>query len=255
MVFPLVSFLFGLFLGSFLGVLIERIPKGKDIFLDRSRCDFCHKKLEASDLLPLLSFFFLKGKCRYCKKQLSIFYPSIELVTGVIFFFVAWQMANTSIVFVSILYSFFISAVMIVIFFTDYKYGIIPDKVVYPSYFVVLIYNLFFYNVDSIVYVLSGLGAGGFFLFLFLVTKGRGMGFGDVKFAVLMGLLLGFPLVVYGVYLAFLTGAAVSLILILWRKKSIKNTIPFGPFLAVVTFLVFLFPDKIENLFRLVLPL
>ncbi len=248
-------FSIGLFVGSFLNVIIDRLPRKETIFKGRSHCESCKKELAWYDLIPLLSFLMLKGKCRYCRAKLSFFYPTIEFSTGILFAliyaFVNFQFSifnfqsinqflipNSSIInqqsLISLAYYLFIVSSFIVVFFSDLKYGIIPDKVVFPAIILSLSYSLIINPQSLIINLISGLGAFVFFLILFLITRGKGMGFGDVKLAFLLGLILGFPKIILALYLAFLTGAILGIILILWKKKkSIKETIPFGPFLII----------------------
>ncbi|RJQ37039.1 prepilin peptidase [Candidatus Microgenomates bacterium] len=241
-------FILGLCIGSFLNVLIDRLPRNETILKGRSHCENCKKKLAWHDLIPLLSFVLLKGKCRYCKSPISLYYPVVELMTGVLFVLVAinfqfsifnfqsnsnFQIFNSSLM--ALIFQLFIISSLIVVFFTDLKYGIIPDKIIIPSILISLFYFFIIYNSLFISHLISGIGAFLFFLLLFLITRGKGMGFGDVKFSFLMGLFLGYPKIGVAFYIAFLTGAFVSLILISWRKKEIKATIPFGPFLVIGT--------------------
>ncbi|MCL5438449.1 MAG: prepilin peptidase, partial [Patescibacteria group bacterium] len=228
-------FLIGISIGSFLNVLIDRIPRGESIIKGRSYCESCRKRLGFFDLFPVISYILLKGKCRYCKSPISIYYPLVELVTGVLFVSIAFLVFNENKYFVSsilyLAYYLVVAASLITIFFTDIKYGIIPDKVLYP----VITISLFFQILNTKYLILntlpSAVSAFLFFLLLFLITKTKGMGFGDVKFAFFMGLFLGFPKIITALYAAFLTGAVVSCILILWgRKKFFGGTIPFGPF-------------------------
>lgn len=245
-------FLLGLSVGSFLNVLADRLPHDEGVITGRSHCDYCKHTLSPLDLIPIFSFLWIKGRCRYCKKKLSWYYPLSEVFTGTLFVITYLVVGTASLP--TLLFSFFIVSSLLVIFFSDIKYGIIPDKIVYPALFITLFFQSMsnFSVVSS--YVFSATGAGLFFLALFLVTKGKGMGFGDVKLAVLMGLLLGFPGIIYSLYIAFLTGASVSLILILWKQKTLKSTIPFGPFLVFSTLIVLLFPQAIEAVVRMVLP-
>lgn len=252
---------FGLFIGSFLNVLADRLPNGKNPFVGRSECDFCKKTLSWKDLIPLISFISTGGKCRYCKHKLSFYYPFVEMVTGVLFML---TYIFFSVNFINLIFSLFIVSAMIVVFFADLKYGIIPDLIVFPSILISLIYLMISnkpligqYLLNTVnnhgnpttlpFYLLSAFICFFLFLFLFVATKGKAMGFGDVKFAFLLGLVLGpFPTIIM-LYVAFLTGAALGLILILWKKKSMKYAIPFGPFL-VAGFLVsyFLGPQIIH---------
>lgn len=225
----LLFFIFGISIGSFLNVLIYRIPKNENI-LGRSYCDFCKKKLPWYDLVPIISFLSLHGKCRFCKKEIDHFIPFVELITALLFAAVYLKLpiiTDYNLWF----YLYFIS-VLIIVFFTDLRSEIIPDKVVLPALLVSIIFAVFSGN--PINHILSGLGAFIFFLILALATKGRGMGGGDIKLSMLLGVILGFPSILISLYLAFLTGGIISLILILWKKKRFKgDTIPFGPFLAL----------------------
>lgn len=249
-------FIAGIFVGSFLNVLIDRLSREESVIKGRSYCEKCKKELAWYDLIPVLSFIFLKGRCRYCHTRLSAYYPLIELTTGVLFaavlFFVLGQNINF-ITIINVIYYLFIASSLIVIFFADLKYGIIPDKIVFPSIIISLIYLFLIHNSLFLIHVSAAFGASLFFLFLFLVTRGRGMGFGDVKFSFLMGLILGFPNIIVSLYIAFLTGAVVGCILIIWRKKRMFGTkIPFGPFLVLGTFLALFWG---EIIFQVVLGL
>jgi len=247
-------FLLGLVIGSFLNVLVDRLPKGESVIKGKSYCDNCKKNLKWYDLIPLLSFTSLKGKCRYCSSLLSLYYPIVELATGLIFVATALFFLNNFELIVTLIYYLFIMSSLIVIFFADLKYGIIPDKIVFPSIVVSFIYLFFILNSLFLIHLFSALGACLFFLSLFLVTRGKGMGFGDVKFSFLMGLILGFPNVIVSLYIAFLTGAIVGCILIIWRKKRVFGTaIPFGPFLVLGCLTAIFFGDFLTQIFLRVL--
>lgn len=243
-------FILGLFFGSFLGVLGDRIVKNKDFIKGRSKCDYCKRELAWKDLVPVISYLMLLGRCRYCRKKLSYTYPLIELLTGIVFALTYLFFKDT---FSLVFYLIFFSG-LITIFFSDLKHGIIPDKIVFPLSTLSLIYS--FYRGNIVVDLLSGVIAFSVFLLIYLLTRGRGMGFGDVKLVFLLGLALGFPKIVFSLYLSFLTGALVSIILILWgRKKFAKDTIPFGPFLVfgafISIFLESLILELVKNLLHL----
>jgi leader peptidase (prepilin peptidase)/N-methyltransferase len=247
----LLLFILGIFVGSFLNVVIDRLPRKETIIRGRSHCEFCKKELAWYDLIPLFSFLILKGKCRYCHRPIGLLYPVIEFSTGILFlatfvFVYGLNFQFTSFdlqlnTFISLVYYLIIISSFIIIFFEDLEFGIIPDIVVFPAIIITLAYLFIIHALLLIVYLSSAVLACAFFLILFLITKGKGMGFGDVKLAFLLGLILGFPKIILALYLAFLTGAFVGIILILWKKKkSIKETIPFGPFL-IAGFLISLF--------------
>lgn len=241
----IIVFLLGLAVGSFLNVIVDRTEDGEDPIKGRSHCDNCKKKLSALDLVPLLSFLFLKGKCRYCRKKLSLYYPVIELTTAILFvisffwIFGRFTLGSADIMqTISLVILLIIISALVVIFFTDMKYGLIPFKAVLIGILAVIAWNMFFSTTDFTIinYLLSAFGSFVAFLLLFLVTRGKGIGFGDVVYVFLMGLLLGYPNIILGFYIAFISGALISLILIGAKKKKLKgSTIPFGPFLVLGT--------------------
>lgn len=245
-VFYLIIFLFGLTVGSFLNCVIYRLEKKESFLRGRSYCPNCKHQLSWQDLIPLLSFLELRGKCRYCKQRISWLYPLIELATGILFVSV-FHIALPNLLF-SIFY-FLFSSFLIIIFVYDLKYYIIPDKVIYPAVLVAFLYNLLysrFYILDSIY---SAFGASLFFLSIFLISRGKWLGFGDVKLALFMGLFLGFPNILVALFLAFFIGAIIGLGLIIAGKKNLKSEVPFGPFLVTGTLIALFFGSRIINFY------
>lgn len=239
LLFPLFFFVIGAFVGSFLGVLVNRIPKGKNFITGRSICDFCKKELNWNDLIPVISFLSLKGACRYCHSRLSFFYPSIEVLSGIIFALTYLFVSSFNL---DLFYYLFIFSALIVVFFTDLKYGIIPDKILFPIILISFVWIFINYQSELLNHLLSAFSASVFFIIISLLyfsfRKKVAMGGGDIKFAFFMGLFLGFPDIVVGLYSAFLTAALYSIILIIWRRKSLlKDSIPFGPFLVIGIFI------------------
>lgn len=227
-------FTFGLAVGSFLNVVIDRLPKGENIISGRSRCDHCGKTLRWFELIPLLSFVLQRGRCLRCGKQLSVQYPIVEMATALGFAFL-YPSFSYILIFIS----------LFVIFVADLKYQIIPD-----SMLIVGVVGVLFQGRPM---WLAGFGASLFFLILFLITRGRGIGFGDVKLGFLMGLLLGFPYIVIALYIAFLTGATAGVILILGKMKTLKSAVPFGPFLIWGTVAGLMWGEKILALWQKIL--
>lgn len=231
-----IVFIFGLIIGSFLNCVIYRLEEDRSFLQGRSFCPHCKHKLGFFDLIPILSFLVLKGKCRYCRKPISWQYPLVELATAVIF-----------VVAFSILHSVFhilISAFLIVIFVYDLKHYLIPDKVIYPAIGTALIYDLLVFDLGTFGAALS---AAAFFAAIVLVSQGKWMGMGDVKFAFLMGLILGLPQTLVALFFAFLSGAIIGIGLILSRKKSLKSEVPFGPFLVAGTLVALFWGEGIIN--------
>jgi len=220
-------FIFGLSVGSFLNVVICRLETKESIVAKRSHCPQCGAVLKWYDLIPLLSFVFLLGKCRSCGKKINWQYPVVEIATGLLF-----------LLFFNLYFYLIIICFLIIIFVYDLKHYIIPNKVVFPAIILSFFYSIFIGSFLN--FLLAALGASGFFLALVLVSKGRWMGMGDVKLAFLMGLILGWPNILAALFLAFLSGAVVGVALIIFGKKGLKSQIPFGPFLAGATVLVML---------------
>ncbi|MDO8620788.1 MAG: prepilin peptidase [Candidatus Levybacteria bacterium] len=252
--FAFYIFVIGLFIGSFLNVLIDRIPKRNLFRKKRSYCDSCKKTLKWYDLIPVFSFIFLQGKCRYCRFPISLYYPIVELITASLFvltfnFISSGGIMNQELRImdaIGLVYYLFIISSFIVVFFTDLKYGIIPDKVLLAAISLSIFYLFFIHNSLFMIHLLSGVGAFLLFLLLHLITRGKGMGFGDVKLVFLIGLFLGILNAILALYLAFLTGAVVGLILILWgKRKFFGGKIPFGPFLVLGTFISLFLGEKI----------
>ncbi len=237
----LLLILLGLAFGSFANVLIDRLPKGQNVLYGRSHCDYCGKTLRWYELIPVISFIFQRGRCLRCHKKLSFQYPLIELCTAMGFSYL-YLMPFTSFQLLAAESLTFFS--MLVIFVADVKYQIIPDSMVVIG----LIGAVLTVGVRS-ENLLAGVGACLFFYLLYFFTRGRGLGFGDVKLGFLLGFLAGFPKIVIALYVAFLTGAALGVILILGGKKKLKSKIAFGPFLILGLLVALIWGNKLTYLF------
>jgi len=261
-------FFFGLAVGSLLNAIIYRLQSGEAIIFERSHCVKCQATLKWFDLIPLLSFFWLRGRCRYCGEKISWQYPIVELATALIFIWLyAWQypaLFSLSLEptapflldwqFVQFIYYLLIACFLIIIFVYDLKTYLILDKVIYPA---IIISFLFLswqaWQLQSFEFwrngLLSGLVAAGFFLSLVVVSKGKWMGIGDIKLALLMGFVLNWPTILWAMFLAFMVGAIVGLFLMALKKKGLKSEIPFGPFLAGATLIVLIYSQYLTDLF------
>ncbi len=243
--FQAVIFLLGLAIGSFLNVVIYRLEKGESFAKGRSYCPHCRHQLSWLDLVPVASFLFLGGKCRYCKANISWQYPMVELATGLVFLLIFNFINNASIFnVINFVFLLYIASVFIIIFVYDLKFYLIPDSVLFPAIIITFIWRLFAITALPN-YLLAALIAAGFFLFIFLISKGKWMGFGDVKLAILLGLLLGFPNILAGLFLSFLFGAIIGTGLIFLKKKGMKSEMPFAPFLILGTFVALLWGNQI----------
>jgi leader peptidase (prepilin peptidase) / N-methyltransferase len=248
----IVLFILGCAIGSFLNVLIDRPISGESVLYGRSHCDHCKKTLQWYDLVPVFSYFFLHGRCRYCKKKLSVQYPIVEGISGSVFLLISvitYPVAS-SVGVLTLGYSLMLFSALIVITVADLKYRIIPDEMNTLIIFSALTYCMVISPASVPNHLLTGLGFSALFLFLVLITRGKGMGMGDVKYAFAMGTTLGFPKIIVAFYIAFLTGAVISTILMIAGRKTLKSTVPFGPFLVLATVTCFFWGESLWKIFK-----
>jgi prepilin signal peptidase PulO-like enzyme (type II secretory pathway) len=244
----LIVFILGTFIGSFLNCVIYRIENNLSFLKGRSFCPHCKHKLGFFDLFPIFSFIFLKTKCRYCGKKISIQYPLIEIITGLLFLLI-FRYLQFSVI--NFLYLLIASSLLLILFVYDLKHYLIPDKVIYSligiTFFYQLIYNFQAINSDFWFFLLSAFGAAGFFFLIWFFSKGKCMGFGDVNLAFFMGLFLGWPNILVALFSAFFIGAIIGIGLIVLGKKKLKSQVPFGPFLIAGTFLALFWGQNLIN--------
>ncbi len=249
--------LLGIAVGSFLNVCIDRLPAGKSLVYPPSHCDACRHPLSPWDLVPLASYLWLRGRCRYCGASIGWRSPFVELCTG-LFFFVFYLRYGLSAEFA---FTVFYFCIFWVILFIDLKHGLILNKVVYPAAAVAMVVlSVDFFLPELGIFggrvfwpqpeILSGLvgGAVGFlFLLIPAVISPGGMGWGDVKMAGLIGLVTGFPLVIVAIFTGIVLGGLVAIVLVLLKIRGRKETIPFGPFLSLGAIAALLWGPEILN--------
>lgn len=229
-----IIFLIGLAAGSFFNVVIYRFPRGESLIFPRSSCVRCKKVLAASDLIPLFSYLLLKGRCRNCGERISIRYPSVELLTALLFIWCFYYFELTPFFFK---YMFVFSALMI-ISFIDLEHGIIPNRLVLLVFTWSVLWQLFIPTVTLQEAALGLLAGGGLFYLIAVLSKG-GMGGGDIKLMAVLGFIVGWPLVLIVLLLAFLLGAVTGLLLVFAGKKTRRDPLPFGPFLSISFFITY----------------
>lgn len=243
-----ITFLFGSVIGSFLNVVILRGEKAESLS-GRSHCPSCKHQLSTTDLIPIFSYIFLGGKCRYCKAKLSLQYPLVEVTTAISFSIL--YLTNLQNDLFNLFFFFFLTSIFIVLSVEDFKTGLLPDRYIFTGivgtcfYLAVNLVRFSNFNTFFVYPLLSALALGGFFLLLIIVTSGKGMGGGDLKLSILIGLALGWPLSLIGVFLGFLTASGVSVMLLLSRQKTLKDALAFGPFLALGSYLAIVFGETI----------
>jgi len=256
--FYLTVFLFGLVVGSFLNCVIYRLESDRGFLFGRSSCPHCKHILKVKDLIPLLSFLILKGKCRYCSQKISWQYPLVEFSTGVLSVLIANQQLTigsqqlTILSIINACFLFLVFCFLIIIFVYDLKHYIIPDKVIYPAIGITFIYNsIFNWLYGSMTLWLYGLGvaffASAFFISIVLISGGKWMGLGDVKLAFLLGFFLGFPNILIALFFAFSIGAIIGMGLVISGKKTLKSEVPFAPFLVAGAFFAVFFGQQLMN--------
>ncbi len=210
-------FFLGSAFGSFLNVLIDRPMQGKTMG-GRSSCDYCGHQLSWYELIPIISYVILRGRCMNCHRKLSLQYPLVEALTGVLF-----VLAYPSFFFVLILFS------LLGIIVSDSKYLIIPDWAVVSIFIAGL-----FISMDRLPLMFaSSCIVTMLFLLAYVLTYGTSMGFGDVKLVFVLGFVLPLPLLLLGLYIGIMLGGIVAFYLLLAKKAGMKSAISFGPFLAI----------------------
>lgn len=282
--FYVLTFIIGAFFGSFLKLVADRSLTNESIIFPGSKCEFCKKHLKPSNLIPIISFVVQKARCSYCKKKLSYTYPLAEILTGisflslVLFFDIFNNLNPYNLSF--LIYTLIIFCFYIIMTLTDLKSYIIPNKIVYSAIFVsfvfltiFMIYDIFsiFVNINQSelgkylldagyfkikatqilisygINIISSIIIALFFIFLIVITKGKGMGGGDVKLAFLIGLFNTFPYNIIAIFLGFIFGSVISIFLIVLKIKKIKDIIPFGPFLILGSLIALFYGPKIVD--------
>jgi len=252
--FSLFSFLLGLSVGSFLNCLIYRLLLRKNI-LGRSFCPKCQHQLSWLDLIPVFSFLFLGGRCRYCQQKISWQYPLVELTTGLLFLFAFLRLSQEFTVYslqftVFLLRNWLFIIVLIFIFVYDLKYMLIEDMVVIPATVVIFFLNLLIFRSLSLI-LLGGIIGLGFFLVQYILTAKKGVGEGDLRLGLLMGLAFGWSKILIALFVSYLIGGSVALILLLTGQKKLTSKIPLGPFLALGSLITLFFSQEILSFYQL----
>ena len=261
MTFTLITlfFILGLLVGSFLNVVIYRHNTKKSLG-GRSHCMVCQNQLTWYELIPLFSFLGLMGRCKNCKTKISIQYPLVELISGLIFVGLFYKFSylfylDTFSFFITFIFYALVFSLLLVISVYDLKHKIIPDKLV-GILAILSFVGLFLFSsiglsphIPSVWDFLSGIIIALPFALIWLISRGKWMGLGDAKLLVGLGWLVGMERIITGVVISFWLGAIIGVLLILLsRKYSIKSEIPFAPFLVLGTILTFLFEIRFFQL-------
>jgi len=240
-----IIFILGLIIGSFSNVCIYRIPKKESIVFPASHCPNCNSTIKAIDNIPLLSYFLLKGKCRKCGEKISIRYPIVEFLTGVIYlliFLVYGRSLQT------LIYTL-LSSALIIIAFIDLDEQIIPDEISLPGIVIGFVLSFIVPYISYFNSILGTIVGGGIIFLIALVGlaifKKEAMGGGDVKLSAMIGAFIGWKYIMISLFIGFFIGAIAGILLILLKIRNRDDLVPFGPFIVLGSFITLLWGENI----------
>ena len=241
----IIFFIFGAAIGSFLNVLILRFPDFKSILTGRSHCPHCKKILTFFELIPILSFIVLFGRCKNCKKPISWQYPLVEVAAGTLFVLFYSYFGLTP----SLFFYLIIACLSIVIFVFDLKYLEIPEIFAWSLLVVAILVSIFSTDFNLLNFIYGGIISGGVIAAFVWFSKERLMGAGDIKIALAFGLIFGPQKSFLFLFLSFVIGALVGIILIAGKKKGLKSQVAFAPFLFIAALITLLWGSEIINFY------
>ncbi len=232
-------FILGLCIGSFLNVIIIRLHDGASPLKGRSMCPQCKHTLAWYELIPLASFIIQQGRCRHCQAHISWQYPFVEFGTGVLFAMLSspifsYQFSVLSNFSITQLLNYLFLCILIVTFVTDLRWNLIYDAVVWPGIVLALLITLSPYH------LLAALVGGGAFALQYILSRGAWVGSGDILLGAFLGLILGFPAILAALFLTYISGSLVALLLMSLGGKKTKDTLPLGCFMCAVAILLLL---------------
>lgn len=243
----IVIVLFGLVWGSFLNVVIYRLPRGLSLMWPPSTCPQCGTRIKAYDNIPVLSYLLLRGKCRACGLKISAAYPLVELLTPVCFLLLYARFSLSVSFFASCLFA----SALIALCFIDLYHQILPDEITLPGLALALLYSGFRPDMTLRQALVGAVAGAGFLLVIYgaylLLRKKEGLGMGDVTMMLLVGAYLGWVKVFFTLLVGSFVGALVGLFLLSFRKKDLQFALPFGTFLAPAAFFALVWGDRIIN--------
>ncbi len=243
-------FVFGAIIGSFLNAVLWRLRTKESFIFGRSYCPHCRHELAAVDLVPIVSYLLLGGKCRYCKKTISPSYLAVELTMGALFLLAALSVlpagipVDLSLALPRLLLYWYLIGVFVLVFVFDLRYMMILRSVTLPAAALAALANLAL-GMNIFALILAAAVGCGFFYLQLVLSKGRWIGGGDVWLGLLMGAALGWPGVLVALFLAYVSGAVFGLALLAMRKKTLQSQLPFGTFLSAAAVLTLLYGERI----------
>lgn len=234
------TFLFGLICGSFLNVCIYRLPREESIVFPPSHCTTCQAKLRVPDLVPVISYLFLKGRCRYCGEKIHWRYPVVELINGLGWLGIIFIYGLT----VEGIAAILIFSVSLVVTLIDLEHYLILNNILIFLFLCGIIFHFCAKDLNLIGRIIGMIVGFGIPFVLAVISRG-GMGGGDIKLCAVMGFWLGFPGVFQAIFIGALLGSIIGISLLITKVKKRKDPIPFGPFLVTGFFIIFLFQEQL----------
>jgi len=228
----IIAFVFGSIIGSFANVCIHRLPRQQSLVFPASHCPSCQQQLHPWHNIPLLSYLALRGRCAFCSTAISVRYPLVEGLGGLLYVFLYHQFGFSvhSIVFI------LLTTALLIVSFIDLQHKIIPDVITLPGIIAGVVASWLLTPVGVVSSIIGVVLGGGLFFLIAVISRG-GMGGGDIKLIAMIGAFLGWQAVLMTIFLGAFTGAMAGLGLMLLGKKGRKDMVPFGPFLALGTLL------------------
>ena len=239
--------LFGLVWGSFLNVVIYRLPRGQSLMWPPSSCPRCRTRIKPYDNIPVLSYLLLRGRCRSCGLKISPVYPLVEALTVFCFLLLQGRFGLGLHFYASCLFT----SALIVLCFIDLSHQILPDEITLAGLALALVYSLFRPDLGLRQALIGAVVGAGFLLLIYglyrLLRKKEGLGMGDVTMMLLLGAYLGWLNAFFTLLLASFAGALVGVFLLSFRKKDLQFALPFGTFLAPAAFVALVWGDRIVS--------
>lgn len=237
----------GLVWGSFLNVVIYRLPRGLSLVKPPSSCPKCGRRIKWYDNIPVLSYILLGGKCRFCGAKISVVYPLVEALTAACFLLVYFY--NLKFFDLQFFADCLFVSSLIALGFIDYFHQIIPDHISFPVLVLSLIYAPFRYDLNLRQALIGAVVGGGFLLIVYLIylfwRKKEGLGMGDVMMMLMVGAYLGLARTIFTLLLASVVGAVFGLLLMRFKKKDLQFALPFGSFIAPAAFVALIWGESI----------
>jgi leader peptidase (prepilin peptidase)/N-methyltransferase len=236
----IIIFAFGLIIGSFCNVVIYRLPQGKSIVTPGSQCRSCGNFIHPWDNIPLLSYFVLKGQCRFCSAPISARYPTVEFISGILFVLLYLKLGLS----ISFAVYALLASTLLVVALIDYDHRIIPNIITLPGIAIGLVLSTWALPITPLDSLLGLLLGGTLFYLIALFSRG-GMGGGDIKLIAMIGAFLGWQGALFTTFIGALLGSLVGMTLMLLGRKGRKDKVPFGPFLSGAAILFILWGEEL----------